>query len=83
MKVIVTPKAQRQYTHVPTPEKKKIIRKLKMIQENPLSGKKLEGELDSQRSVRVWPYRILYYINQKQRIIYITSILHRKEVYKN
>lgn len=54
-----------------------------MIQENPLSGKKLEGELDSQRSVRVWPYRILYYINQKQRIIYITSILHRKEVYKN
>ncbi len=78
MKVIVTPKVQRQYARVPTPDKKKISKKLKMIQENPLSGKKLEGELDNQRSVRAWPHRILYYINQKQRIIYITSILHRK-----
>lgn len=78
MKVIVTPKVQRQYARVPTPDKKKIIKRLKMIQENPLSGKKLEGELDNQRSVRAWPHRILYYINQKQRIIYITSILHRK-----
>lgn len=48
---------------------------------NPYIGKKLEGEFEGQYSIRVWPYRIVYYISKEKNVI-ITDIGHRKEVYK-
>lgn len=81
MQVIITPKATKQYKHLPKPEQTKIKKKLSLIESEPLAGKKLSGELRELRSLRAWPYRILYYIDEEKQILYITTILHRQGAY--
>jgi len=61
--------------------KTRIITGISKLSEDPLAGKKLEGKFEGQYSLRVWPYRIVYYINKKRDII-ITDIGHRKEIYR-
>lgn len=82
MQVIITPKAQKQYKQLSSPEQKKIKKKLKYLEKNPFSGKKLSGELSELRSIRAWPYRIIYYISNSKHSTYIVAIQHRQRVYK-
>jgi len=44
-------------------------------------GKKLEGELKKMRSIRIWPYRIIYQVFRKKITILIVSITHRQSAY--
>jgi mRNA-degrading endonuclease RelE of RelBE toxin-antitoxin system len=61
-------------------EKKKVLQKLSYLQENPLMGKQLKGGLSGLRSLRAWPYRIVYEIKGEK--IVVLSVAHRKELYK-
>lgn len=79
LQVIITPKAQKQYEHLPHIQQTKIKKKLSTLENDPYAGKKLFGELAELRSLRVWPYRIIYYINKNK--IFITSIVHRQGAY--
>ena len=80
VRIIVTPKAQKQFNHLPVAEQKKIKKKLLSLQNDSYGGKKLAGELAELRSLRAWPYRIIYYINKNQ--VFITSIVHRQGAYQ-
>ena len=80
MKVIITPEAQKQYSHIPLSEQKKIKKKLLLLEQDSEAGKKLSGQFAELRSLRAWPYRIIYYINKNT--IYIVSVAHRQGVYK-
>jgi mRNA-degrading endonuclease RelE of RelBE toxin-antitoxin system len=82
MEVIVTPKALKQYNHLPKTEQTKIKKKLLLLEQNAQEGKKLSGDYNEVRSLRAWPYRIVYYINNKVKKIYIVTIAHRQGVYK-
>lgn len=82
MRIIITPEASKQYRNLPKVEQKKIKKKIIILEQDPNSGKKLSGNLSELRSLRVWPYRILYYINESQNTIYIVTIAHRQGVYK-
>ena len=82
MEVIVTPKALKQYNHLPKTEQTKIKKKLLLLEQNAQEGKKLSGDYNELRSLRAWPYRIVYYINNKVKKIYIVTIAHRQGVYK-
>jgi len=82
MEVIVTPKAVKQYNHLPKTEQTKIMKKLKILEQNSEDGKKLSGEFADLRSLRVWPYRIIYYIDTIQKKIFVVTIAHRQGVYK-
>lgn len=81
MNIIVTPEAEKQYNKLPTIEQKKIKKKILILEQNQAAGKKLLGTLSELYSLRAWPYRILYYINQPQNTIYIVTIAHRQGVY--
>lgn len=64
---------------------KKRIKALLIIGEitkNPLVGKKLKGKLSQLRSIKVWPYRIVYYYNKKSKYLFIDEIEHRQGVYR-
>ncbi|CAN5205145.1 hypothetical protein BH09PAT2_BH09PAT2_05790 [soil metagenome] len=82
MKIILTPEAYKQYTKLSEIEQKKIKKKLKILEEDAFSGKKLAGILSELRSLRAWPYRIIYFINESQETVYIVSVAHRQGVYK-
>lgn len=81
MKVIITPKALKQYKHLPTSEQAKIQKKLMTLETDPHVGKKLAGELHESRVLKAWPYRIIYYINHERNAVFITAILHRQGAY--
>lgn len=82
MQVILSKDAQKQYEHLPKSEQKKIRKKLITLEENSTAGKKLTGELTGIYSLRAWPYRILYEINEKLQRIEIHKIAHRQSAYK-
>lgn len=82
MDIVIAKDAQKQYKKLPKAEQAKIKRKLLVISADPLAGKKLDGELRERRSVRAWPYRIIYKINKKENRVEVSDILHRQGVYK-
>jgi len=82
MLILITPEAEKQYNHLPKVEQKKVKKKLLILEKNPNSGKKLSGKLSELWSLRAWPYRIIYYINQSQNTLYVVMIAHRQGVYK-
>lgn len=82
MEIILTPQALKQYNHLPKSEQIKIKKKLRSLEENPQEGKKLSGELAELRSLRAWPYRIIYYIDVSQKKIFVITVAHRQGVYK-
>lgn len=82
MALVISKKAAKHYKHLPKSEQAKIKKHLLALQENPLAGKKLERELHDYRSLRAWPYRIIYQINEKELIIEVSDILHRQGAYK-
>lgn len=83
MKVIITPKATKQYERLPKRAQKKIKKKFSLLENDTQIGKKLSGDLSELRSLRAWSYRIIYYINEDQKALFVTSITHRQGAYKN
>ena len=79
MNVVLAKVAQKQYKKLPKSEQAKIRKKLEALTQNPYSGKKLEGALAERRSIRAWPYRIIYSINNNDKIVEVSEILHRQE----
>ena len=49
---------------------------------DPLSGKSLKGELKGYWSFRVGMYRIIYIIENREIVVEVLRIQHRKEVYE-
>lgn len=82
MNLILSRDVLKQYKSLPKADQVKIHKKLIALQQNPYEGKKLAGELEGIRSLRAWPYRILYEINEKKKTIEIHKIAHRQGVYK-
>ena len=82
MLVIITPKAVKQYKHIPKSEQAKIKKKLILLEQNPEEGKKLSGQYTKLRSLKAWPYRIIYYIDTAQEKIFVVTIAHRQGAYK-
>jgi len=82
MRVLVTPSALKQYNHLSKTEQTKIKKKILVLEQDSQEGKKLSGEYSELRSLKAWPYRIIYYIDNAQRKIFIVTIAHRQGVYK-
>ncbi|MBU4210447.1 type II toxin-antitoxin system RelE/ParE family toxin [Patescibacteria group bacterium] len=80
MKLEFSPTAQKQLKKLPKHQIKKIIKKINLLEKDPNYGKKLQGELKNKFSLRAWPYRIVYKINNQ--ILYIVVIQHRQSAYK-
>jgi addiction module RelE/StbE family toxin len=59
----------------------KILLALKILEEEPFVGKKLEGDYRGKWSYRVWPYRIIYEIHKSELIILVVHIGHRQSAY--
>lgn len=81
VQVIITPRAQKQFNHLPQSEQAKIRKKLSALESDFLIGKKLSGELSELRSLKAWPYRIIYHIDREQKKVFVTSIVHRQGAY--
>ena len=82
MNVVLSEDAAKQFNKLPKSEQAKVKKKLHSLEIDPLVGKKLTGELEYARSLRAWPYRIIYEINDKEKRVEILRISHRQGAYK-
>ena len=80
MKIELTTTAFKQLSKLPKSEAKKVDRKLHQLKQDSFTAKKLEGKLKEKYSIRAWPYRIVYFI--ENQTIVISAIEHRQSVYK-
>ena len=60
-------------------EQIRILKDLKILEQQPLAGKQLVGRLNELKSFRSGDYRVLYEVSEKS--IIIRTIGHRKKVY--
>ncbi len=58
----------------------RILRELKILEEQPFAGKRLVGRLNELMSFRVGEYRLIYQLSEK--IVIIRTVGHRKKVYE-
>jgi len=58
----------------------RMLRELKILEEQPFAGKRLVGRLSELMSFRVGEYRVIYQLSKKTVII--RTIGHRKKVYE-
>jgi len=75
-------KVEKNLYKIPTLWQKRIIKAIDDLQTNPFNGEKMWGKLKNRRKIRIWPYRIIYRIYERERIIYIERIDHRQGIYK-
>lgn len=81
MQVILSDDATKQYKRLPKPAQTKVKKKLLLLATNPYAGKKLGGELSGIYSLRAWPYRILYEVNDEKQRVEVHKIKHRQGAY--
>ena len=82
MKVELTDKAKRQLKKLPAEQQRKVIRKLRLLGDFPLFGKVLSGDFSGSYSFRAWPYRIIYVIDKKSKLVEVITVEHRQRAYK-
>lgn len=81
--IILSPRAETQLARLPRRERETVLRGLDRLSRNPLLRvhvKKLKGRSDW--SLRVRERRVLFYSDPDRRVIYVTRIGNRGDVYR-
>ncbi len=78
----LTQRAKKELKSLPKRYQEAVASTLDELKEDPLIGKPLTKELTGKFTFRVGIYRIIYKINQKDKIISVFSAGHRAVVYK-
>ncbi len=81
-RLIISPKAQKQLKSIKQNHQLAVKLAIEDIKEHPTLGKSLTRELTGKFSYRVGIYRIIYKVNEKDKIINILTARHRGDVYK-
>jgi len=80
-KVVLHRNAAKNLKKIPHPWKQRIIEAIEILEEDAFYGVKLWGDLKNCRKIRIWPYRIIYTIKIKEKLVYILNIDHRQNIY--
>lgn len=83
-KIKFTPSAGKDYGSIqPAYLRPKVANALEEIASKPHQvGKRLKAHLSGYYSYRISNYRIVYEIHQKQKVVLILRIRHRRDVYR-
>ncbi len=82
MKVEYSQTARKQLKKLPKNKQIRALRKINKLKNDPYAGKKLKGEFEGLRSLKIWPYRIIYRYLPQDKLLFINIIQHRQKVYK-
>lgn len=81
-KIFILPQAQKDLDNLQTKTFKQIKNKILLLPQNPRPFGCLKLTAEEGYRLKTGDYRILYRIDNKQKIIFIYRIKHRKEAYK-
>lgn len=75
-------KAQIAIKKIPRLYQKPVIETLGEILKVPLTGKPLTHELSGRFSFKVGPYRIIYKVSKREKLIHVIAVGHRSKIYE-
>jgi len=78
--IIFTKESLRKLKQLDRQTQIRIIKELRILEEEPFTGKRLVGRLQGLLSLRVGDYRIIYQVADNK--IIIRTVGHRKTIYK-
>lgn len=82
-RVRVMPPARRQLGRLPESAAAAVLETLHSLEENPRRiGKPLALELEGRFVARRGPYRVVYEIDDAERLVVVVAIGHRRDVYR-
>ncbi len=82
-RVVVMAPARREFDRLPISVAAAVLETLDAIAENPRRlGKPLMLEHEGRFSARRGPYRIIYELDEPQRVVRVLAIGHRRNVYR-
>jgi mRNA interferase RelE/StbE len=84
-KIVLLSKAKKFYRKIFVTNREvfnRIDAALKLLTDDPFLGKPLKDKLRGKFSLRVGVYRIIYFIEEKEVVIYVFGIAHRREAYR-
>ena len=62
---------------IPLPWSFRINQAIDSLEYNPYLGEKMGGDMAPRRKIKVWPYRIMYVIDEKIKLITVVEVEHR------
>lgn len=80
-KIKLTAKAKRELKKLSQEDKLSIGESIEELKEDPLIGKSLDRELIRRYAYRIGVFRIVYLVNQKDKIITVLTAGYRRTVY--
>lgn len=82
-RVVVMPPARREFDRLPISVAAAVLETLDAIVENPRRlGKPLILEHEGRFSARRGPYRIIYELDEAERVVRVLAIGHRRDIYR-
>ncbi len=80
--IVIQRNAQKEMQKLGEKDLARVIRAISGLSADPFVGKKLHGEFAGSYAIRVWPYRIIYEVDQKIVTVIVLRVGHRQGVYK-
>lgn len=80
--LVISKSAGKNLSKLPFTVHKRTIKALTQIQQNPIKGVKLHGELGEFYKLRMGNYRIVYQFDSDSKTVIVVKIEHRQGVYK-
>jgi mRNA interferase RelE/StbE len=81
-RLLYLPGAARDLAGLPADVARRARRALERLAEEPRAGKPLHGELVPWWSFRVGDYRIVYEIREREIVVLVVMVGHRREIYE-
>lgn len=81
-KIVFKGRALKDLKKIPVKFRVRIFKAIEGLKNDPTIGKRLQGEFLGLYSLRVWPYRIIYQVLNKEIVVVVLHVEHRQGVYK-
>jgi len=81
-RIILHKSASKKFAKLSSADRARMSKIIESLAINPYSGKKLHGEFEGCRRIRMGDYRIIYDIIESDKIVLIHAIGSRGDVYK-
>ncbi len=75
--VIISGKPEKNLKKIPFPWSMRILDALTTLEVDPYTGEKMWGEYEGTRKIRIWPYRVIYIVDEKEHCVKVVEIGHR------
>ena len=75
-------RAVKEFEKLPIYIQNRILKKVRLLKENPFLGEELHGEWKGFRKLRIGDYRVVYSLEKAIKVIAIVKVGHCRDIYR-